>query len=1193
MPGRVAKTRNVPIALGGLRRRLHICSHPLTAKTNDLVSIPTTLSSATENFIARWKTSGASERANCQLFLTELCELLGTEKPKPASDKVHEASYTFERPVVFDDGESKTTTNFIDLYKQHCFVLEAKQGSDKPTVTEAELLGAARAKTKAGTATRDTRTWDREMKKAKEQALRYARALPAEEGWPPFLVVVDVGYCIDLYADFARQGKTYVPFPGPQDYRIPLHDLHREDIQQRLRLLFTAPLELDPGKRAAKVTRELAERLARLASLLEASGHAPESVAGFLMRCLFTMFAEDVQLLPERSFTRLLQDYRHNLAMLPHALQALWVSMDRGGFDPALRTRIPQFNGFLFKEQEALPLTGAGLDLLIQAAEAGWADVEPAIFGTLLERALQPRERHKLGAHYTPRAYVERLVMPTVIEPLREEWAAARAASAQMEEGGDEAGALKAIEAFHRRLCSVRVLDPACGSGNFLYVTLEHLKRLEGEVTEYMSHFPRQLGLDMTGGYTVTPAQLLGLEVAPRAAAIADVVLWIGYLQWHFRTHGNAKRLEDPILRQYGNIRRQDAALSYTERKPRLDEKGEPVTRWDGQTTKQHPVTGLEVPDEGARTPVYDYVDPKPAEWPEADFIVGNPPFIGPARMRDALGDGYTEALRKAYKGVVPESVDFVMYWWHKAAVLVRSGKAERFGFITTNSIKQTFNRRVIESFVNSGPPISILFAIPDHPWVDGVDGADVRIAITVVILGQESGRLNQVVSEEYVTENVANINLQEFIGKVQPDLSIGADVAGASELISNQGTAIKGFELGSQGFLIQREFGEKWLNDDPLLNDVLKPYMNGSDLVNGIWNRYVIDFFALTESDAMKYGKAYQHVHDSVKPERSVNREQRTANRWWVFRRSGEAIRNALKNETRFIGTTRTAKHRVFQFLPKGLVAESKIVIIASQDAYFLGLLSAKIHLVWSKASGGFLGVGNDPTYNHLDCFNKFPFPFATEAQKQQIRSIAESLDAHRKRQQALHPTLTITDMYNVLEKLRSGESLNAKDQKIHEQGLVSILLQLHNELDAAVAAAYGWPANLTEEEILERLVALNKERAAEEARGLVRWLRPEYQNPQGVQQSGLVVDTTEAAKEIAGPELPDWPKGLAEQAQAVQRLLQQSQHPVPALAISEGFKGSTKAAKAARQQAVESLLETFCTLGLLRKTEDGLYVK
>lgn len=1149
---------------------------------------------AAENFIKRWQASGASERANYQLFLTELCELLGVEKPRPASDKVQEAAYTFERPVAFNDGEGKITTNFIDLYKQHCFVLEAKQGSDKATITEAELLGAGKAKTKTGTATRDTRTWEREMKKAKEQALRYARSLPTTEGWPPFLVVVDVGFCIDLYADFARQGKTYIPFPDPVNYRIPLADLAKPETQQQLRLLFTEPLELNPAKRAAKVTRALAERLAKLAALLEQSGHTPEQVAAFLMRCLFTMFAEDVQLLPDRSFTNLLQDYKNNLHILPQALQSLWLSMDKGGFDPALKTLIPQFNGFLFKEQEALTLTAAQLDLLILASEADWADVEPAIFGTLLERALQPRERHKLGAHYTPRAYVERLVMPTVIEPLREEWEAAQTASAIMETSGDDAGALNEIEKFHRRLCSIRVLDPACGSGNFLYVTLEHLKRLEAEVEKYVAHFPRQLGLDMTGGYTVTPAQLLGLEVNPRAAAIADVVLWIGYLQWHFRTHGHAKRLENPILRQYGNIVQQDAVLSYTEKKQRLDDEGKPITRWDGHTTKPHPVTGLEVPDDTAVTPVYDYIDPKPASWPAADFIVGNPPFIGPARMRDALGDGYAEALRKAYKGAVPESVDFVMYWWFKAAELVRNKKIECFGFITTNSIKQTFNRRVIESQMDANPPISISLAIPDHPWVDSADGAAVEIAMTVLKRGELTGRLLSVISESETDSLEIQVSFLEHQGKIHADLTIGAALTSVQTLQSNAKISSRGVQLIGAGFIVtEAEALELGLNRIPELEKHIREYRNGKDLTDRPRGVKVIDLFGLDKDDVRtRFPEVYQWVYERVKPERDLNKRASYKNNWWIHGEPRGNMRPALNGLSRYIATVETSKHRFFSFLDETILPDNKLILIALEDAYELGILSSNIHVSWALALGSDLG-GNTPVYVKSICFETFPFPQASDEQKQKIRSIAEQLDAHRKQRQSLHPTLTITDMYNVLEKLRSGEILNAKEQKIHEQGLVSILLQLHNELDAAVASAYGWPPNISEEEILERLVALNKERAAEEANGFIRWLRPEYQNPQGVQQAGLHVPTAKAATATASTELAEWPRNLAEQAQAVQRIVLPYQFPVSAGVINNHFKKTTKAATTLREQQINQLLETISTLGLLRKTGEGLFVK
>ena len=1148
---------------------------------------------AAENFIKRWQASGASERANYQLFLTELCELLGVEKPRPASDKVQEAAYTFERPVAFNDGEGKITTNFIDLYKQHCFVLEAKQGSDKATITEAELLGAGKAKTKTGTATRDTRTWEREMKKAKEQALRYARSLPTTEGWPPFLVVVDVGFCIDLYADFARQGKTYIPFPDPVNYRIPLADLAKPETQQQLRLLFTEPLELNPAKRAAKVTRALAERLAKLAALLEQSGHTPEQVAAFLMRCLFTMFAEDVQLLPDRSFTNLLQDYKNNLHILPQALQSLWLSMDKGGFDPALKTLIPQFNGFLFKEQEALTLTAAQLDLLILASEADWADVEPAIFGTLLERALQPRERHKLGAHYTPRAYVERLVMPTVIEPLREEWEAAQTASAIMETSGDDAGALNEIEKFHRRLCSIRVLDPACGSGNFLYVTLEHLKRLEAEVEKYVAHFPRQLGLDMTGGYTVTPAQLLGLEVNPRAAAIADVVLWIGYLQWHFRTHGHAKRLENPILRQYGNIVQQDAVLSYTEKKQRLDAEGKPITRWDGHTTKPHPVTGLEVPDDTAVTPVYDYIDPKPATWPAADFIVGNPPFIGNKKMRESLGDGYTEALRSTYKDV-PDSADFVMYWWYKAAEILKIGKIFRFGFITTNSIKQAFNSRIIASHLTSSNPISLVYAIPDHPWVDTNLAAAVEIAMTVAERGFKEGKLDKVVEENYIGDYEKLVFFVEKIGLIHSDLSVGVNLPSALKLKSNERICSRGVIPVGQGFVLSKEEAIYFLNNSR--NDAtkyIKPFRNGRDLTATNRDAYIIDLFNLGEQEVRnKYPFIYQHLLLNVKPQRDQVRREGHRKRWWIFAEPRALIRPALNSLSRFIATVYVAKHRVFQFLDPSILADDAIVIIASSDAYNLGILSSEIHQKWAISTGSDLG-GNTPRYNNSICFDTFPFPETTDDQKQKIRSIAEQLDAHRKQRQSLHPTLTITDMYNVLEKLRSGEILNAKEQKIHEQGLVSILLQLHNELDAAVASAYGWPPNISEEEILERLVALNKERAAEEANGFIRWLRPEYQNPQGVQQAGLHVPTAKAATATAPTELAEWPGNLAEQAQAVQRIVLPYQFPVSAGVINNHFKKTTKAATTLREQQINQLLETISTLGLLRKTGEGLFVK
>jgi hypothetical protein len=564
------------------------------------------------DFIDRWSDSGASERANYQLFLSELCDVLGVDRPDPAAADTRTNAYVFERRVHYRSDQAGEH-GFIDLYKQGGFVLEAKQGSDDPTPTEAERLGVHEPDRRYGTARRGRRAWERAMTKAKNQAFRYARALPDDEGWPPFLIVVDVGHCIDLYADFARQGKNYVPFPDQQRYRIALDDLRDPAVRETLRQMWTDPLALDPTRVSTTVTRALAENLATVAASLEAEDHAPDAVAGFLMRCLFTMFAEDVGLLPERSFTELLERCRGTLDAFPKALENLWAVMDTGGYEPSLMVDLDRFNGRLFREHAALPVSEAQLELLIKAAEADWADVEPAIFGTLLERALDPRERHKLGAHFTPRAYVERLVIPTVIEPLREEWDAAQAAATKREEDGDEAAAREEIVQFHRRLCEVRVLDPACGSGNFLYVTLEHLKRLEAEVLDVLQTYAGQQTLDMTGGYRVSPEQLLGLEINPRAAAIADVVLWIGYLQWHFRTHGDADRLDPPILQDTDNIRHRDAVLAFDEKVHRTDDDGTPVTRWDRRTYTEDPTTGERVPDESAQEPVYDYTNPEPS----------------------------------------------------------------------------------------------------------------------------------------------------------------------------------------------------------------------------------------------------------------------------------------------------------------------------------------------------------------------------------------------------------------------------------------------------------------------------------------------------------------------------------------------------------------------------------------------------
>jgi len=1151
---------------------------------------------AIERFIARWQAAGGSERANYQLFIGELTELLGLPRPDPARDDTRDNAYVFERRVRFRHGDGSESHGFIDCYRRGAFVLEAK-----------------RIKANGG------KGFDDALQRARGQAEAYARALPAGEGRPPFLVVVDVGNVIELYAEFSRSGATYTPFPDPRSHRIRLTDFRDAAIRERLAALWLDPLSLDPTRATARVTREVAERLAEVAKALEGAGHDAETVAGFLSRCLFTMFAEDVELLPRRdgkgAFTLLLESLKDDPAQFVPLVGELWRAMDTGEFSVAIRAALPRFNGKLFKTPLVLPLTREQIGLLIKASSADWTQVEPAIFGTLLERALDPTERHALGAHYTPRAYVERLVLPTVVEPLRQSWSHVQAAALMLANEGKEKEAIAEIRAFHHRLCELKVLDPACGSGNFLYVTLEHMKRLEGEVLNQLDEIGHTQAMLETEGLSVDPHQFLGLEINPRAAAVAEMVLWIGYLQWHFRTRGHVMPPQ-PVLKDFRNIECRDAVLAYDLVEYVTDARGVPVSRWDGKTTKKHPVTGEDVPDETAQVPLERYVNPRRAEWPQADVVVGNPPFIGAAGMRQALGDGYVEALRGAWKDV-PESADFVMYWWHKAAGLVRAGALSRFGFITTNSIRQTFNRRVLQAHLREGDgaappslaaknaecvgrgspvPLHLAFAVPDHPWVDSADGAAVRIAMTVGAPGIGEGRLLTVTKEREGGGEGLEVETAEHLGVIHADLSCGANIASAGQLSANQDLSNRGFCLFGAGFIVSPQDTAKLEADAPI-----KPYRNGKDLMDKPRGVKVIDLFGLAAEEVRaRWPATYQWVLERVKPERDHNNREGRRRNWWLFGEPNPKLRQQLFGLPRYIATVETAKHRVFQFLDASIAPDNMLVCIALDDAYFLGVLSSRVHVAWALAAGGRLGVGNDPRYNKSRCFETFPFPAATPEQQVRIRSLAEQIDAHRKRQQAAHAELTLTGMYNVLDKLKVSLPMTAKEKAIHERGLVSVLRSLHDELDAAVLAAYGWNDAPSDETILERLVALNAERAAEEANGKVRWLRPEFQHPEQAQpvqaEMGLSRPThSEAAKEGGTSPSPPpatkqrhpWPNTLPEQVAAVASVLAEARAPLAEADLAARFTG-----KGPWKKRLPQLLDTLVALGRARVLEDGRWM-
>ena len=1181
---------------------------------------------AVDDFISRWKESGGSEIANFQPFVIGLCALLGLDAPDPSEQKNEKNDYVFERRVDYKFDDGTTARRRIDLYKRDCFVLEAKQSAKRVKAKKAEpcqpdLIPEDATQVKAGTATRGTGRWDRVMRAAKKQAEDYARALPKEHGWPPFILVVDVGHVIEVYADFSGQGKNYAQFPDRDGYSIPLECLRDQAIRDRLRAIWCAPHSLDPAKRSAEVTRDIAERLARIARSLEGK-HDPKEVAEFLMRCLFTMFAEDVGLLPKQGFERLLGELVETPEHFAPALESLWRVMDEGGYAPHLNATIKRFNGTLFRKRKAIALEKDEIRELHIAAGRDWRDVEPAIFGTLLERALDKHERSRLGAHYTPRAYVERLVVPTIVEPLRADWEEALTRANELEGEGKHEAALKTIKEFHHKLCTTRVLDPACGTGNFLYVSLELMKRLEGEVLDALEDLGENPRLAMKGE-TVSPHQFHGLELNPRAVAIADLVLWIGYLKWQLRTV-KADQIAEPILHAYGTIKQQDAILAWDKQELLRDENGVPLSRWDGKTTRLHPITGEEIPDPDATVELYRYVNPRRAVWPEAEFIVGNPPFIGGKDMRTELGDGYAEAAWKA-RPKIPGGADFVMHFWDEAATRLlrkpmkgKSNPLRRFGFITTNSVTQIFSRRVIERHARAKEPLSLIFAVPDHPWQKAANKAAVRIAMTVATRGEREGALAMVERESGLNTDTPVVELSERTGRINGNLKIGADITAVQPLIANELISSPGVKLHGSGFIVTpQQAGALGLGTTPGLEDHILPYRHGRDIAQRPRGVMVIDLYPL-RADAVRdrFPKVYQHVTERVKPERDQNNRKTYRENWWIFGEPRSDLRPVLEPMHRYIVTAETSKHRFFQFLDANTRPDNKLINIGVEDGASLSILSSRLHVHWSISSGNWMGVGNDPVYAKTKTLD--PFPFAASDSAEAPDALGNRLDSFRKERLAEHDFLTMTALYNVLERVRELENgcdvppLSAKEKDIHEAGLVSVLKEIHDDIDRAVFKAYGWgdltPALVgkpgatmpsphktpeqeeAEEELLARLVALNQERAAEERRGIVRWLRPDYQKPKLGHKVKTPEDVEQVEAQLVVPETADgkpaWPEDELDRIRVVRDMLGRAPAPLAPEALSAAFRGRNSAP---RKKRVEQVLQTLVAAGVAQQGIDG----
>ncbi|MDH2919207.1 MAG: hypothetical protein PXX73_08445, partial [Sideroxydans sp.] len=574
-------------------------------------------------FIAKWQFSTLNERQSYQAHFADLCALVGADVPSPASID----SYCFERGVA----KTGSKHGWADVWKRGFFAIEYKAP-------------------------------ERNLDAALKQLMTYALALDN----PPLLVVCDT-QIIQIHTHFTNAPSEI--------HTIAIADLAQPANLEKLRWLFSEPNKFHPQRTIAQITEQAAAKFADLAQSLNQHGYAPQSVAHFLNQCLFCLFAEDADLLPGKLFERLLDKSRNTPEKLTARLEELFAAMRRGG-DFALED-IYWFNGGLFETVEVLPLTRDEIKILCEAAKLDWSGIEPSIFGTLFERGLDPKKRAQLGAHYTDQQSIWRIINPVIVEPLAAEWQVARSkiadAMARYSAGGK--GSKSALPeaqttfiAYLERLKAYRVLDPACGSGNFLYLALRALKDLEHKANLEAEG----LGLQRQITIECSPLNVCGIELNPYAAELARVTVWIGEIQWMLKNGYPIRK--NPILQSLDHIENRDALLTESP-------SPQPSPHEWGEGGAQRRVRGE-------------------AEWPAVDAIVGNPPFLGDKKMRSELGDDYTEALRRVYAERVPGGADLVTYWFEKARAQIAAGLCQRAGLVATNSIRGGANQKVLARIV-------------------------------------------------------------------------------------------------------------------------------------------------------------------------------------------------------------------------------------------------------------------------------------------------------------------------------------------------------------------------------------------------------------------------------------------------------------------------------------------------------------
>ncbi len=912
------------------------------------------------DFARKWIGNTRTERAAAQEHFIDLCRLL--DCPTPNEDP-HGEDYAFEKGAEKLDGRD----GFADVWKRGCFAWEYK-GKHK------------------------------DLKAAYDQLLQYREALEN----PPLLVVCDLDR-FEIHSNFTNTPANV--------YRFDLERLLSEPAEplRLLRAVMEHPEELRPGKTRDELTAQAARQFAELAERLRGRGYEPHAVAHFLNKLLFCMFAEDSGLLPANLMRRLAGAAPNDPAVFAAGLGDLFAKMaDKGGLFGA--ERIQWFNGGLFDSGEVLPLTGDDIRMVEHVSRLDWSQVEPAIFGTLFERGLDPSKRTQLGAHYTDRVSIMRLIEPVLMVPLRRDFEQTKQRIEALRAEGRKITARTpadknpqaVFDAFLERLRAVRVLDPACGSGNFLYLALQALKDLEREAILWASltlktpmQFPQ-----------VGPQALLGIELNSYAAELARVVIWIGEIQWMLANGFAYGR--DPILRPLRSIEERDAVIDLSD------------------------------PD-----------SPVEPDWPEATAIVGNPPFLGGKMLRKNLGDDYVDALFRVYDGRVPREADLVCYWHEKARAMIEAGRVLRAGLLATQGIRGGANRRVLERMKASG---DIFLAWDDEPWV--LDGAAVHVSLVGFDDGSERDR-------RIDGKPVAQINA---------NLTAGVDLTRARRLAENLGIAFMGDTKGG-AFDITDSLAQEMLhlpNPDGRHNrDVVVPWVNGLDITRRPRNMWIIDFgVAAPIEEAALYEAPFEYVKQHVQAVRATNRRAAYAERWWLHVEARPEMHRSLAGLRRFLGTPRLTKHRLFVWLPEGTLPDSQVIAFARDDDFFFGVLQSTPHELWSLRQGTQLETR--PRYTATTTFETFPLP-----ENPSEDAVAEVEAAARALNELRVGWLNPPGMSDV--ELAKRTLTNLYNQR------PSWLAQVHERLDRAVYAAYGWQYPLEDDELLACLLEMNLARAGE----------------------------------------------------------------------------------------------------------------